>query len=395
MGSVISWLSLIGAGLVAIPTALLCLEIICGVLGRGIPLGSGDRPHCRIAVLLPARDESSAIIPTLNDIKAQLGPTDLLLVVADNCTDDTAAIARRAGAHVVERCDLERVGKGYALDYGLRYLDKDPPDIVVMVDADCRLGAHAIQRLASQCAATGRPVQSLYLMTAPEGSKINHQVAEFAWRVKNWVRPLGLAGLDQSCQLMGAGMAFPWKVIRAADLASDWIVEDLKLGLELAAAGHPPLFCPASVVTSQFATSKRGAEIQRRRWEHGHILTILKRVPYSFLAALLHGNGPLLVLSLDLLVPPLSLLVLLLMVTSTIAGAAMLLGFGSGAFIISAICLGCFGTSVCLAWQKYGRDVMPSFLSIPGYILAKMGLYREVLAGKVTAGWIGTDRGSF
>jgi cellulose synthase/poly-beta-1,6-N-acetylglucosamine synthase-like glycosyltransferase len=266
---------------------------------------------------------------------------------------------------------------------------------VVMVDADCRLGANAIDRLASECVATGRPVQSLYLMTAPEGSKINHQVAEFAWRVKNWVRPLGLAGLDQSCQLMGAGMAFPWKVIRAADLANGWIVEDIKLGLQLAAAGHPPLFCPTAIVTSQFASSKSGAENQRRRWEHGHFLTMLKEVPCALGAALAGGNMPLLVLALDLLVPPLSFLALLLMLACLISGAAMLLGFGSGAFIISAACLGCFATSVCLAWRKYGREVMPSFRWIPGYILSKMGLYRQVLSGKMTAGWIGTDRGRF
>lgn len=395
MGAAVSWLLVIGAGLIAIPIVLLCLEIFCGVLRRPIPIWSGDSPRCRVAVLLPARNESLSIIPTLDDIKAQLGLSDRLLVVADNCTDDTAAIARMAGAEVVERHDLERIGKGYALDYGLRHLDKHPPDIVVMVDADCRLGAKAIDLLTSKCAATGRPVQSLYLMTALEGSKINHQVAEFAWRVKNWVRPLGLACLKQPCQLMGAGMAFPWRIIRDAQLASAWIVEDVRLGLELAAAGHPPVFCPAAVVTSQFASSERGAESQRRRWEHGHILTILKEVPYSFFTAIARGNFPLLVLALDLLVPPLSLLAILAMLAFVITGVAMLLGFGAGAFIVSAACLGCFATSVCIAWQKYGRGVMPSLLSIPGYIFAKMGLYRQILSGKMTVGWIGTDRGRF
>jgi hypothetical protein len=89
-----------------------------------------------------------------------------------------------------------------------------------------------------------RPVQSLYLMTAPCESAINHQVAEFAWRLKNQVRPLGLRALGLPCQLMGTGMAFPWDIIRSAELASGFIVEDLKLGLDLADAGHPPVFCP-------------------------------------------------------------------------------------------------------------------------------------------------------
>src|SRR5262249_18472589 len=152
-----------------------------------------------------------------------------VLVVADNCTDDTAVVAAAAGAEVTVRHDLMRVGKGYALDWGLRHLSVDPPDVVIMVDADCRLGAGAIERLMASVLATGRPVQALYLMTVPERSAVNHRVAEFAWRAKNWIRPLGLHRLGLPCQLMGTGMAFPWAVIRTAELASGRIVEDLRL----------------------------------------------------------------------------------------------------------------------------------------------------------------------
>jgi cellulose synthase/poly-beta-1,6-N-acetylglucosamine synthase-like glycosyltransferase len=397
MGPVVSCLLFIGAGLLGIPTAVLCLEILSALLQHQKPLYSIVGPRKRIAVIVPARNESSSVRPTLDDIKAQLCAGDRLLVVADNCTDDTAAVARWAGAEVLERRDPARIGKGYALDSGLRCLDRDPPEIVVMIDADCRLAGDVIDRLASACAITGRPVQALYLMTTPEGSKINHQVAEFAWRVKNLARPLGLAALALPCQLMGAGMAFPWKVIRAADLASDWITEDIKLGLELTAAGHPPLFCPAAVVTSQFASSKRGAEVQRRRWEHGHILTIFKKVPHSLGVGIALGSVPLLGLALDLLVPPLSLLAMMWTLILTVTGVAMLLGFGYGAFVLSAACLGCFAISLGLAWQRYGRDVVPyaSLTSLPGYILAKLGLYQRILSGRMSAHWIGTDRAKF
>jgi cellulose synthase/poly-beta-1,6-N-acetylglucosamine synthase-like glycosyltransferase len=395
MGVVVSWLLVISAGAVAFPAMVLAIEILSSLLRRQVPQSSIRDDHQRIAVLVPARDECAGITATLDDIKAQLLPTDRLVVVADNCSDDTAAVARTAGAEVVERNDLEHIGKGYALDYGLRYLEKDPPDIVVMVDADCRLARSAIDRLASACAATGRPVQALYLMTASDESKINHQVAEFAWRVKNWVRPLGLGGLNLPCPLMGAGMAFPWEVIRGTDLASGWIVEDLKLGLDLAAAGHPPLFCPSALVLSHFASSARGAKIQRRRWEHGHIVTILKKAPNLLRRAVTCRNFDLLGLTLDLLVPPLSLLASLLVLMFLVSGLTKLLGFGSAALIVSATSLGTFAISIGLAWNKYGREVLPSrsILSIPGYVLSKLGLYRQVLFGKMTADWIGTDRG--
>src|SRR5262249_48039154 len=154
-------------------------------------------------VLVPAHDESQSILPTLADIKAQLGSADRLIVVADNCSDDTAAIAAAAGAEVVARNEPTRIGKGYALDFGLRHLARDPRDVVIMIDADCRLADGALATLASACATTRRPVQALYLMHAGDGAQRNSAVAEFAWRIKNWVRPLGLRALALPCQLMG------------------------------------------------------------------------------------------------------------------------------------------------------------------------------------------------
>jgi cellulose synthase/poly-beta-1,6-N-acetylglucosamine synthase-like glycosyltransferase len=256
------------AVLLAIPVAVFCLEIVAAIaLPYKQPrVRPNYGPRRRVAVLVPAHNESTGLLPTLADIHGQLHPRDRLLVVADNCADDTAAVARGAGAEVVERHDLTKMGKGYALDWGLRHLSSDPTEFVIFIDADCRLADRVIGRLLETCAQANRPVQALYLMRAPDQSRINHQVAEFAWRVKNWVRPLGLAALGLPCQLAGTGMAFPWDVIRGADLANGWIVEDLKLGLDLALAGHAPLFCPSAVITSRFAASVKGAGIQRKRW---------------------------------------------------------------------------------------------------------------------------------
>ena len=390
----VSWLLAVLAGAVAIPTTVLCLEIVAGVVRRQVTTHLGRDPRQRIAVLVPAHNESTAIAPTLEDIRAQLGPGDHLLVVADNCSDDTATVARISGAEVVERHDSQRIGKGYALDWGLRQLDLAPPDIVVMVDADCRLAEGAIDRLAAACTMTNRPVQALYLMTVPDESQVNKQIAAFAWRIKNWVRPLGLAGLGLPCQLMGTGMAFPWQVIRTADLASGWIVEDLKLGLDLTSAGHPPLFCPSALVMSRFAASTTGADTQRRRWEHGHIMTILKFTPHLLQVALTQGNLSLLALALDLAVPPLSLLTTLLLLMFAISGGAALRGFDSTGFRINVACLIGFAIAVVLAWIKYGRDVLPprAILLVPSYILAKLNLYGQILCGKIPTTWVRTDR---
>src|SRR5579863_2608517 len=394
MTTVVSSLLAILAVTVAIPTAVLCAEIVFGLVGRK---ASAVSPHVRpgrIGILVPAHNESASIKPTLADINRQLRPGDRLVVVADNCTDETAAVAAAEGAEVVERYDTDRIGKGYALDFGLQHLGKAPPDVVIMIDADCRISDNEIDQLATMCVSTGRPVQALYLMTAPNGAPIGRKVAEFAWRLKNWLRPLGLATLGLPCQLVGTGMAFPWPVIRSVQIASGAIVEDLKLGLDLAAAGHPPLFCPSARVTSEFAISEKATETQRSRWEHGHILTIATMAPPLFKQALLRRNWQLLALALDVAVPPLSLLAMLLGFTLLTTAVVAAFGIGFAAFAISAISFVGFVAAVLLAWTKYGRDLLPprAVLSVPGYVLGKFGLYRRVVFGKVTSQWIRTDR---
>jgi cellulose synthase/poly-beta-1,6-N-acetylglucosamine synthase-like glycosyltransferase len=232
-------------------------------------------------------------------------------------------------------------------------------------------------------------------MTAPEGASINYRVAEFAWRVKNWLRPLGLDALGLPCQLAGTGMAFPWDVIRSVDLASGSLVEDLKLGLDLAAAGHAPLFCPSARVTSRFASSLAGNAGQRRRWEHGHIQMIVHGIPRLFPLAIARRNKDLLALALDLAVPPLSLLALLIVGMVVLASLAAVLGLSSAALMVSTASLVAFALAVLVAWLSHGRDVLPlrALWSIGPYLLGKLGLYRRILSDRGQAAeWIRTDR---
>jgi cellulose synthase/poly-beta-1,6-N-acetylglucosamine synthase-like glycosyltransferase len=391
----ISFLIATLAFLLAIPTAVFFIEVVAAIAlaQQDYPVPPGNRPRQRVAVLLPAHNESTGILPTLADITVQIRAGDRLLVVADNCTDDTAAVAAAAGAEVVDRNELERKGKGYALAWGLRHLGADPPEIVIIIDADCRVAEGVFDRLAAACAATHRPVQALDLMTAPNGSSINVKVAEFAWRVKNWVRPLGLRALGLPCQLMGTGMALPWDVISSAHLASGSIVEDLKLGLDLTLAGNPPIFCPFPGVSSDFPLTVEGTQRQRLRWEQGHIKAIVTMVPRLIFLAIVRADLNLLALALDAAVPPLSLLAMLVMVMLAVATTATLLGISSAAiFVSSASCVGLI-SGVFLAWLKYGRDILPrgSILLIFLYACRKIPLYSKILSRN--SEWTRTDRG--
>jgi len=347
----------------------------------------------RVAVLVPAHDESAGIAACLHSIGAQLRHGDRLLVVADNCGDDTADRARACGAEVIERRDAARRGKGYALDFGVRHLAAAPPDVVVVVDADCRLHADALDRLARRCAESGRPVQALYLMQAPPAAGLKTRIAAFAWAVKNHARALGYHRLGLPCQLMGTGMAFPWPVIRDADLAGGHLVEDLKLGLELAEQGRAPRFCPEARVTSVFPSSSEGVRSQRTRWEHGHLGMLLQYGPRGLLKSLATRNAELLALVLDLGVPPLALLTLLVLAS---CGFGLALWGLTGAALPGLLALANLGllvAAVLLAWLRYGRGILSlgSLAYAPVYALGKIPLYLGFLVRR-QAEWVRSRR---
>lgn len=372
------------------PLAVLCVELAAAFAPRRPePPVSAARPS--VAVLVPAHDEAADIATTVRALLAQLQPGDRLVVVADNCSDATAALARGAGAEVAERRDPSRRGKGYALDFGVRHLAQDPPDVVIVVDADCVAGDGALERLARLAVRLGRPVQALYEMACPPGAGLRVRVAAFAWRVKNHARPLGLRNLGLPCQLMGTGMAFPWNLIRSAALATGEIVEDIAMGVALARQGAAPRFCPEARVWSSFPSGDEGLRSQRTRWEHGH-LGMMRRAPALLLEALRRRDFALAALAIDLCVPPLALLALVLFVVP-LAGT-LVPGAGGEALVASGLAAcGLFGMAILAVWLRFGRDVLtfPDLLRIPVYMAWKLPIYVRYLIARESR-WVRTPR---
>lgn len=346
-----------------------------------------------ITVLVPAHNESAGITATLDVISAQLQEGDRLLVVADNCTDDTAQQAIAAGAEVIERHDDQHRGKGYALDYGVRYLEYSPPQVLIVVDADCMVHANSLELLSNQCMASNRPVQAMYLMLSPPAAGLKTRVAEFAWTVKNRARPIAYQRLGLPCQLMGTGMAFPWALIQSAELASGHIVEDLKLGLDFAAAGYAPVLCKEALVTSMFPSNTEGVQSQRTRWEHGHLGMILTDGPGYMMAALRSKNSHLMALVLDMCVPPLALLTLLVVSLASMGLLSIWLTGAAWPWLLAVLNLVLLGVAVLLAWLVYGRHIL-SFSNLayaPLYALAKLPLYLKFMC-KRQVDWVRSRR---
>src|SRR6266446_1145420 len=144
----------------AVPVLFLAVQLGAARLPARASARLSSAPCPCMAVVVPAHNEEAIIARTVGSIVAQLPPNGRLLVVADNCTDSTAQIASQAGAEVTLRRDANRIGKGYALDQGVRMLRADPPQVVIFVDADCEVGQGSLEMLAKHCATTGRPVQA-------------------------------------------------------------------------------------------------------------------------------------------------------------------------------------------------------------------------------------------
>lgn len=346
-----------------------------------------------IAVLIPAHNEEDGIAVTLNSILPQLELGDRILVVADNCSDDTARIAFENGAEVIARQDSTNRGKGFALDCGIQYLANKPPDVVVIIDADCNVKENAINKLAAFSISRGMPVQCQYLMLSPPDAGLKGKLAEFAWLVRNLVRPLGYAKLGLPCQLMGSGMAFPWTTISKANLANGNIVEDMKLGIDLARAGTPPLFLESALVTSYFPSTTAAQSVQRTRWEHGHLSMILTQAPMLFAQGAIKHNKHLLAMAFDLCVPPIALLVMLQCGCFVLATIAYVMGIAHAPLIISLFSLGALAIAIMAAWWGWARHVisLTFFLLIPIYVLSKLPHYLKFLFNRQKQ-WVRTDR---
>jgi cellulose synthase/poly-beta-1,6-N-acetylglucosamine synthase-like glycosyltransferase len=347
-------------------------------------------PDDSVVVLIPAHNEGDGIAQTIAKLR-QVAEGARILVVADNCSDDTAQIAAAAGAMVAARADLSRKGKGFALDHGRTLLLADPPSVVIVLDADCELTAGSVRQLAS-VASTGRPAQAVNTLLPDLSAHPLVQISSFAFLIKNKVRGLGLARIGRTTALTGTGMAFPWSIFSKAPLATADIVEDLALGIELTRQGYCPQIVEGAFVLSK-ASDVAQSRVQRTRWEHGFLKTIFSKGLPLFAEAIRRRSRALLALSLHLLVPPLALLVALSVVISALAfGLALHTNaWTTLVFLVIAMGLGLFLTLV--AWGVHGRSTLrlTALLGIPFYVLWKIPLYVRFFSARET-NWRRTPR---
>ncbi len=349
----------------------------------------------RLQVVVPAHNESAVIRRTalaLAEAAVEDGNTGLL-VVADNCADDTAAQARTTGAEVVVRDDTRVRGKGAALRFAF---DKETrAEWFLVVDADSRLDPGFLPALrraigAAQSDASTVALQARYLGDVPADATgrdaVRARLIAVAMMAFNVLRPRGRDALGQSCGVFGNGFAVRASAVRGAGWGSDAIVEDADQHLRWQAAGLRVRFVDDAVVRGELPVTAGAARTQRARWEGGRLALARRWIPCLATQAARGNTGSLEALA-DLLLPPLAQLA---------AGLALLalLPFGPGrALAFAGFALLALHVAVAMRLGGATRAHVTALCTAPLYVVWKLaGMAATLRAAAGRAGWVRTAR---
>ena len=249
----------------------------------------------RYAVLICARNEQTVICDLIDSLHAQTYPQDKLkiFVMADNCTDATACVARGAGATVYERFDTAHVGKGYALDALLRNIAHDEPegfDGYFVFDADNLLRPDYVERM-NETFSDGNDIITSYRNSKNYGD--NWISAGYGlWFLReskylNHARTL----LGTSCAVSGTGFLFSRRVLE--EQGGGWpfhlLIEDIEFSVSHILDGYKIALCPEAELFDEQPVTFRQSWRQRMRWSKGY-LQVLRQYGGKLLAGIFKGS---------------------------------------------------------------------------------------------------------
>ncbi len=238
-------------------------------------------PH-RFAALISARNEQAVIGQLIDSLKRQSYPGGLvsIFVCADNCTDDTARVAREHGAEVFERFNPERVGKGYALNYLLERIDAAHPgkpfDAYFVFDADNVLEPDYIEQM-NRTYSDGYEIVTSYRNSKNFGDNwISSGYALWFLRESSYLNRPRMR-LGTSCAVSGTGFMFSQKVL---DECGGWnfflLTEDIEFTISSITAGRRIGYCGDAVLYDEQPTKLGQSFRQRKRWTKGYLQVFCK-----------------------------------------------------------------------------------------------------------------------
>lgn len=389
----------LGGGILTILIAyLLVLTAAAWRASQQTPLPATGPTH-RFALLVPAHDEEKLLPALLENIRQLDYPRQLftLYVVADNCTDQTAALARAAGVVAYERFDRLNIGKGYALQWLLARLQEDGAqfDAAVILDADSVISSNFLQVMDAKLASGERVIQAHYAVLDPERSWVMSLRAA-ALALVHYARPLGRLALGGSVGLKGNGMVFHREILAAHQWSAS-VTEDIEYHMSLVLAGERVAFAPDATVWAEMPGTLRGAHSQNVRWEQGRVqlaTTYIPKLLRAIFASPIQRNRPARYVLLDSimehLIPPFSVVT-----GGTVLYLLLTLIWGTPALVLLAGCLLLGQLVYILAGLILARTPISTYRALlyaPFFILWKVWLLVRVLGRSEQQGWVRTAR---
>lgn len=338
----------------------------------------------RIAIIIPAHDEATLIANTVQQARALDYPVErfTVLVVADNCSDDTAALARAAGARVLERD--ANPGKGQGLNDALGMLMAEPWDAFVVLDADSVLHPRTLVELDAALADGARAIQIRYGVSNPDDT-VRTRAMELATASFNALRPLGRMRLGLSAGINGNGFCLTRATVEQVPYLAHSIVEDIEYHMLLLRNDIRVRFIDTVWVKAQMPLDAATARSQRVRWERGRIATIRTYAPDLF-RRWRGGQSTAFDGLIDVLMPPMSLIVLAMVPALAIGPPAARLLALAGMFIILL--------HYVVAAHRFGKlSALPRLmLFVPQYVLWKTFVVIRSLFTEKHLPWVRTER---
>ena len=304
-------------------------------------------PH-RFAVLISARNESVVIADLLDSIRKQTYPQDLIhvFVIADNCTDNTADIARAHGATVYTRFNDKLIGKGYALNELLGHIRRDYPDAFdgfFVFDADNILRPDYIERM-NEMFSSGYEITTSYRNSKNYGANwISAGYALWFLRESQYLNGARMK-LGTSCAVSGTGFLFSNKVMKEND---GWpfflLVEDIQFSIVSILKGYKIGYCDRAELFDEQPVTFRQSWRQRSRWAKGYF-QVMRHYGAKLIGTAVKGSFSALDMSLNIM-PAFILSAAMIVVELVKFFVCLIAGLGLGEFWLSLgqLLIGVFG----------------------------------------------------
>ncbi|MCS6775572.1 MAG: glycosyltransferase family 2 protein [Chloroherpetonaceae bacterium] len=371
--------------------------------------GGPVSPLPRFVLLIPAHNEELLLGAALDSLQQLDYPRDActIVVIADNCTDQTARIAREHGAIALERFDTEKIGKGYALEWALHFLLNPADnsvstavlhafDAVVILDADTQVSPNLLAAFARGLQAGEQVMQAHYdVLNVHESWRTRLMACALA--LAHVVKPLGRERLGLSDGLKGNGMCFSRAVVQSVPWSGESITEDIEYTLRLCRAGYRVAFLPEARVQAQMPATGAQAVSQRKRWEGGRYRLLFTVVPDLLREGLRRRSRILCDRAMELIIPPFAEMfavpLALLAICLAVAGTCRwpwAWGLTWAWAVILALQAGYLIAGLWVA--RVPAQVAFSLLYAPAYIVWKLGVYLVMALTRSAGGWKRTER---